>query len=219
MDAIPAKYLKNMGTYPNINIHGVTVIVYTVSSPTLIDNHISDFHSHTVTNKVEVVVLDIVRKLSKTGNSQQIGSLLVLYASNRCLIVHLDNISMHPLLANFCKTLKDSNICCVGTAEGITCTGSLAVKAGELAAMVLKKPGLIDSTLADLAREIGVRYDGTSTGTRTEITVDLRIPTVLSEEMVKIAIRDAVACYQVGCKLLQLTTINGNSHVKNDDSG
>ncbi|KMT13645.1 hypothetical protein BVRB_4g080310 [Beta vulgaris subsp. vulgaris] len=122
---------------------------------------------------------------------------------------------MHPLQANLREILKDSNICCVGTACPISWnTGLLSIKAGELAAMVLKKPGLVESTLADLAREIGVRYDGPSTRTRTDITADSRIPTVLSEEMVKIAIRDAVAYYQVGCKLLQLTTINGNYMLK-----
>lgn len=78
---------------------------------------------------------------------------------------------------------------------------SVGVKLGILAARVLNKPALIDSSLADIAHQAGVTYDGPASATA-EIEIDSRNPMVFTDEHVVAAVSDAYAYYQIGFKLL-----------------
>ncbi|KAL2926407.1 Isoleucine--tRNA ligase [Bienertia sinuspersici] len=150
MSAIPLEYLKKIGSYRNMKVHGetVTVIADAAETSALTESRIADFRSHLVRNNVKVVGVDSKEKKRKV------------------------------------------------------------ISAGKLAAMVLKKPGLTTSALASIAKEAGIQYDGPSFESKAVIEVDWRNPKVLTAEMVKIAINDAVAHYLIGCKLFKMLDDN-----------
>ncbi|KAL2941641.1 ATP-dependent Clp protease ATP-binding subunit ClpL [Bienertia sinuspersici] len=218
MNAIPLKYLNKIGGCSNMKVHGetVTVVVDAADSTVITKNHIAEFRSHLEYSNVKVVGVDC--KLKTVFKSSQTSSpkkfVLVFYASNRCLIFH----SVTDNYSEIFRIMEDPNICFVGPTEllqqlhnhGYYNTSvrnyfpwkSVLVSAGELAARILNKPGLTTTALDDVAQEAGVWYDGPLTGTGTEIQVDPKNPMVLSEEMLKYTINDAVAHYLIGGKLL-----------------
>uniref|UniRef100_A0A803L4E3 Uncharacterized protein n=1 Tax=Chenopodium quinoa TaxID=63459 RepID=A0A803L4E3_CHEQI len=119
---------------------------------------------------------------------------------------------------------KDSNICFVRVRPTTTklylIYGVNGVACSELASRVLKKQGLMQSSLGDLAREVGIPYqDVYASSTRIDcqvkipsryvyycniskrstIVVDSKYDSILTQQQVKMAIYDA---YRIASKLL-----------------
>ncbi|KAL2941642.1 Ribulose bisphosphate carboxylase-like protein [Bienertia sinuspersici] len=214
MSAIPLEYLKKIGSYRNMKVHGetVTVIADAAETSALTESRIADFRSHLVRNNVKVVGVDSKEKKEVCLGSTNILSdyVLVLYAGNRCYIFHYGVNYVIP--ESLLKIFRDPNICFVGSfvlnQSYYKSMNSEVISAGKLAAMVLKKPGLTTSALASIAKEAGIQYDGPSFESKAVIEVDWRNPKVLTAEMVKIAINDAVAHYLIGCKLFKMLDDN-----------
>jgi len=209
---IPSEYLAKMGRY-SIKIEGVEVEVKVVDvrSISIVTTHIIEMRSSLMKSSASsprVVGVDI-KQLTRGFAYVPEPSLLVLSAGANCLIVHLgpefntpSDVKAPEELINF---LTDTSVCFVGSTRRpplLMYTSFWGVQAEDLAATVLKKPSLLRSTLAELAQEAGVHYEGPSKGIGESLKVDSINPIVLTEDQVKLAVSDAYAYYKIGHKLL-----------------
>ncbi|KAK9692151.1 hypothetical protein RND81_09G244000 [Saponaria officinalis] len=203
---IPTQFLLQMGKY-DIKVDGVKTIVHVIDCAAAVDKYIAEMHSCLECGP-RVVGIDH-KKLNPSESGYSSYNILVLYALGRCLIIHLYSVGIQgqapESLDNF---LSDSSICFVGTqlpGDSIYCCKfrhhNRAVKVGDLAARVLKKPEVTALTLAEVAREVGVSYKGPDSATA-KIEVDSVSTVVLTEEQVLAALSDAFTYYQIGFKLL-----------------
>lgn len=212
---IPDEFLLQMGTC-DVTIHGDKLTTHVLNCATAVDNHIADIRSYLECNG-KVVGFDV----KELQHRYPANHAIILCVSRRCLIIHVhyacdSNGKTPESLINF---LKDPKICFVGVnitdlsrithcyrLIGYSTVRSadrlnVGVKVGELAARVLKKPALIDASLADIAHQVGVAYNGPTSATA-KIKMDSRNTKVFTDEHVVAAVSDACAYYQIGYKLL-----------------
>lgn len=205
-----------MGWY-SIKIEGneVKVKVVDKGSPSIVATSVIEMRSSlmqsSITSSPRVVGVDIKRLTTRDDNTSYTNDpeSLVLCAGANCLIVHLGvrhyNSSDAEAPEELIRFLKDTSVCFVGSTRrpyAIASASSWGVQAGDLAAMVLKKPSLISSTLAEIAQETGVHYQGPSKGSGELLKVDSFNPIVLTEGQIRRAVNDAYAYYKIGHKLL-----------------
>uniref|UniRef100_A0A803KMZ9 Uncharacterized protein n=1 Tax=Chenopodium quinoa TaxID=63459 RepID=A0A803KMZ9_CHEQI len=143
MGGIPIEYLSSMGTYCINNVHGIPTITVKISdSRPIIESHTSTLSLFVKDRRFKVVGVD-VKTIWSNGRY-----LLILYADHtNCMVFILDTLIRFP--DSLRKFLKDPGSCFVVNqnlldANYTTFQGS-RVGVGELAARVLKKPGITAS--------------------------------------------------------------------------
>uniref|UniRef100_A0A803L4E6 Uncharacterized protein n=1 Tax=Chenopodium quinoa TaxID=63459 RepID=A0A803L4E6_CHEQI len=171
---IPVEFLLLMGTC-DVTIHGTKVTAHVANCVAAVDKHIADLRSYLECN-TKVVGLDV----KKIKHGHYYTQVIVLY--NKICFVGVTELPTTFSVVKFSYS-------------------RVGVKIGDLAARVLNKPVLIESSLIDLANQVGVPYDGPTSAT-SEIEIDSRNSMVFTDEHVVAAASDAYAYYQIGHKLL-----------------
>uniref|UniRef100_A0A803KMX4 3'-5' exonuclease domain-containing protein n=1 Tax=Chenopodium quinoa TaxID=63459 RepID=A0A803KMX4_CHEQI len=202
---IPVEFLLQMGTC-DVTIHGVKLTTHVANCAAAVDKHIANLRCH-LECTTKVVGLDVKKLKPATGGYTTHA--LILCVFRRCLIIHLDYVGNHGNAPESLDIfLNDPKICFVGITKLPEIfylvkfsNPDVGVQVGDLAARVLRNPALTESSLSDLALQVGVPYEGPPFPT-TEIEVDSRNPKVLTDEHVMAAASDGYAYYQIGYKLL-----------------
>ncbi|KNA04908.1 hypothetical protein SOVF_195340 [Spinacia oleracea] len=206
---IPIEFLLQMGS-SEINLHGVQITTHVINNVEAVNKHITELRTYLECN-TKVVGLDLKMKIKPDGGSYNYKSqpdILILCVFRRCLIIHLDSIvKVFDVPKSLEDFVNDPMICFVGATtlpedqdRFKFSYPKVGVTVGDLAARVLRKPGLTESSLADVAKEVGVLYKG---GSVNEIVIKSSMDrTVLTDEQIKIVLSEAYAYYQIGYKLL-----------------
>ncbi|KAL2941628.1 Carbamoyl-phosphate synthase large chain [Bienertia sinuspersici] len=98
----------------------------------------------------------------------------------------------------------DPKICFVGATTlpdyyvKFTDNRDVGVKVGDLAARVLRRPEVTEFSLPDIAKEVGVSYQGEAATADVVVASEM----VFSDEEIKDVLTDGYAYYQIGYNLL-----------------
>ncbi|KAL5850878.1 hypothetical protein ACOSQ4_008891 [Xanthoceras sorbifolium] len=197
---IPVKYLSKMGKYV-VEIQGDEVEASVTDNEKVVDVKIAELKASIQGHDRLVVGVDVKYRIDQS--LFRTPSLLILSWKNRCLIVQICRLNMLPdSVSDF---LADETICFVhkGADENL--------KRDDVNHhwMVLKKPNLSTCGLADLAREVGIDAEASSSSTGSSSAPGSSNAynwksIAFTDQQIKDAIQDAYTTYLVGDKLLEM---------------
>ncbi|XP_015874870.4 uncharacterized protein LOC107411736 [Ziziphus jujuba] len=196
MNNIPLDYLRKMGTY-EIKYNGVNMKVSVVDNASVVDEKMSEIRSLLQSQSHRLVGLDF------NISYCQVNMVLVCVGS-RCVIVQLNHMAQIP--QSLISFLGNEHICFVGRNLNSyshiwkkrleIVDRKIGVEVGYLAAKVLKKPELLNSSLSIIAGEVGIPKEEPISGNLDPFS------TVFSPEQIKEAIYDVYYSYAIGNKVL-----------------
>ncbi|KAL5853815.1 hypothetical protein ACOSQ3_008933 [Xanthoceras sorbifolium] len=209
-----------MGKYV-VEIQGDEVEASVIDNEKVVDVKIAELKASLQGHDRLVVGVDVKYRIDQS--LFRTPSLLILSWKNRCLIVQICRLNMLPdSVSDF---LADETILFVhkGADENlkrddvnhhwmyIDLRSSIdsIVELGELAVRVLKKPNLSTCGLADLAREVGIDAEASSSSTGSSSAPGSSNAynwksIAFTDQQIKDAIQDAYTTYLVGDKLLEI---------------